>query len=48
VKAIAQDGYDTVVAQLFLVLSARQHPDAVAALAAVAISRLARDVETGP
>lgn len=49
VKAIARDGYETAVAEFnkFLVLNARQHPDAVAALAAVAIALLARDVETG-
>lgn len=40
-------GYEQTVARMnaFLVAAAREHPDAVASLAAMAIARLARDGE---
>ena len=48
-EAIACGGFEDAVARFnrFLVLKAREHPDAVAVLAAVAIARLARDGEAG-
>jgi len=41
-RTIAGMGYPTAVATYFLLLTQRQSPDAIAALAAVAVGRLAQ------